>query len=80
MKGFVEGINKITTGDRMKEGGVRRSKFKCRYFGEGRCLHTNSKSKDFPRRYNDIGELLCIGSAHCKYYLETNQPLKKQRK
>lgn len=79
MKGFVEGTSNITTGDRMKEGDVRRNKFKCIYYGEGRCMHDKSKSKDFPRIYNANGELLCIGSEHCKYYLETKQTLKKTK-
>ena len=53
LKGFVEGTYNVTTGDKMKSGDHRRSKFRCKFFQSDMCLYSSSK---------------CMGSAHCDNY------------
>lgn len=53
IKGFVEGASTITTGDTMKQGDHRRSKFKCKFFKNQICAYSS---------------LRCMGSSHCQNY------------
>ena len=53
LKGFVEGTYNVTTGDKMKSGDHRRSKFRCKFFQSDMCLYSSSR---------------CMGSAHCDNY------------
>lgn len=56
LKGFVEGTQSVTSGDKMKLGDHERLKFHCKYFHNGRCLHNKHNS------------IKCMGSSHCEHY------------
>lgn len=68
MNGFREGTTHITSGDRMKENDHRRSKTKCLYFDNGICTFSGTRGKNEFVKINNVGQVICVSSAHCKRY------------